>query len=68
MSTDGAEPSLLRQDDGHRLLLDHRLGEIDLHPLRRLGEGGAPLPERGLLAELVLQRLDLVGDALPLLV
>ncbi len=68
MAADGADPSLLGQHDGDRLLLDHRLGELGLDAFWRLGEARAAFAERGLLAELVLEGLDLVGDRLPLLV
>ncbi len=54
MAPDGADPALLGEDDGDRLLLDHRLGELGLDPFGRLGEARAAFAERGLLTELGL--------------
>ena len=68
MPPDRTDPALLGKHDSDRLLLDHRFGKLDRDTLRRLGEARAAAAELGLLAEPVLQFLDLVGDALPLLV
>ena len=45
MTLHGPDPALLRADDGDRLLLDHRLLEVDID-LRRFGKIGAALAER----------------------
>ncbi len=59
------DPALLRTDHGDRLLLDHRLFEVEVD-LGRRGELGPPLAQLRLLAELFLGLLDLAGDRLPL--
>jgi hypothetical protein len=46
MPLDGADPALFGARDGHRLLLDHRLVEVDAHHVGRIGEVGAALAER----------------------
>ena len=67
MAAQRADPALLRNHDGDRLAHHHRLFDRGLVVLRRLGEIGAALAERRLLAELVAHLLDLAGDRLPLL-
>ena len=61
----GPDPALGGEHDGDGLLLDHRLVEVDLDG--RCIRERRPAPAGiGLLAELLLRFLDLVGDAAPL--
>src|SRR5437763_13214554 len=54
------DPAALRQDDGDRLLLDHRR-PVDLARRRHLLDAGPPV-----VAELVLERLEIPLEAPPL--
>ena len=67
MAAQRAHPALLGHHDGDRLAHHHRLFDRGLVVLGRLGEIGAALAERRLLAELLAHLLDLRGDRLPLL-
>ena len=55
MALQRADPALLRDDDGHRLALDHRLGEVGDDDIRRGLEGRAPLAELGVGAVFLLE-------------
>ena len=62
-----ADPALLRHDDGQRLALDHRLGEIGDDDVGRGFETGAPPAELGVGAEFLFDVADFDRDHLPLL-
>ena len=61
------DPALVGTHDRDRLLVDHRLFEIDVD-LGRLGEVGPPTAQLGLLGIGLLHGADFARDLLPLLV
>ncbi len=64
---EGADPALCRDDDGDRLALDHRLGEVDVNGRRRILECRAALARGRVRAIELLEVAHLSGDRLPLL-
>src|SRR5271166_3813676 len=66
LASERADPALLRDDNGQRLALDHRLGEIGDDDLGRNLEAGAPPAELRVWPEPLLDVADLDCDHPPL--
>src|SRR5262249_25422454 len=65
VTLEGTDPALVRADDGHGLALDHGLAGND-DSRWRIAQLGAPLAQRRLRAEALLEIGNLRRDSLPL--